>query len=250
MKNGAPGDSDNLGLSVVGLSKAFKRRQILKDVSMRLNRGEVVALLGPNGAGKTTCFYSIAGLVAPDDGSVTIDGRDVTFLPMYRRARMGLGYLPQEASIFRGMTVQQNIGSVVELWEKDAAHRRQRTEQLMEEFSVTHLRDTSAVALSGGERRRVEIARCLAGNPNYVLLDEPFAGVDPIAVGDIRQLVAQLKNRDIGVLITDHNVRETLEIIDRAYILYSGTVLMAGRPDEVVANPDVRRVYLGDEFRI
>ncbi|MEM6620002.1 MAG: LPS export ABC transporter ATP-binding protein [Pseudomonadota bacterium] len=243
-------DEDTLGLSVVGLSKAFKRRQVLSDVSMRLNRGEVVALLGPNGAGKTTSFYSIAGLIAPDAGSVSIDGRDVTLLPMYRRARMGLGYLPQEASIFRGMTVEQNIGSVVELWETDTTHRRQRTEQLMEEFSVTHLRDTSAVALSGGERRRVEIARCLAGNPNYVLLDEPFAGVDPIAVGDIRTLVAQLKNRDIGVLITDHNVRETLEIIDRAYILYGGNVLMSGSPDDVVQNPDVRRVYLGSEFRI
>ena len=252
MANGADAasvDAGTLGLSVVGLSKAFKRRQVLNDVSMRLNRDEVVALLGPNGAGKTTSFYSIAGLIAPDSGSVTIDGRDVTFLPMYRRARMGLGYLPQEASIFRGMTVEQNVRSVVELWEEDTAHRRQRTEQLMEEFSVTHLRDTSAVALSGGERRRVEIARCLAGNPNYVLLDEPFAGVDPIAVGDIRTLVAQLKDRDIGVLITDHNVRETLEIVDRAYILYGGTVLMAGTPDEVVANDDVRRVYLGSEFR-
>ena len=254
MKDGTPRDgardgSDALGLSVQGLSKAFKRRQVLGDVSMRLNRGEVVALLGPNGAGKTTSFYSIAGLIAPDAGSVTIDGRDVTFLPMYRRARMGLGYLPQEASIFRGMTVEQNIASVVELWEADTTTRRSRTEQLMEEFSVTHLRDTSAVALSGGERRRVEIARCLAGNPNYVLLDEPFAGVDPIAVGDIRTLVAQLKDRDIGVLITDHNVRETLDIVDRAYILYGGSVLMAGTPKEVVANPDVRRVYLGSEFR-
>ncbi len=217
---------------------------------MRLNRGEVVALLGPNGAGKTTSFYSIAGLIAADTGTVTIDGRDVTNLPMYRRARIGLGYLPQEASIFRGMNVEQNIGSVVELWEPEKPKRRERTEQLMEEFSVTHLRDSPAVALSGGERRRVEIARCLAGNPNYVLLDEPFAGVDPIAVGDIRTLVAQLKNRDIGVLITDHNVRETLEIIDRAYILYNGTVLMSGTPDEVVRNDDVRRVYLGEEFRI
>nr|WP_325252179.1 LPS export ABC transporter ATP-binding protein [Amylibacter sp.] len=243
-------DSQPRGLSVVGLSKAFKKRKVLTDVSMRLNRGEVVALLGPNGAGKTTSFYSIAGLIAADAGTVTIDGRDVTNLPMYRRARMGLGYLPQEASIFRGMTVEQNIASVVELWEPEKATRRQRTEQLMEEFSITHLRDSPAVALSGGERRRVEIARCLAGNPNYVLLDEPFAGVDPIAVGDIRTLVAQLKNRDIGVLITDHNVRETLEIIDRAYILYSGSVLMSGTPDEVVQSKEVRRVYLGEEFRI
>lgn len=238
------------GLSVVGLSKAFKKRKVLTDVSMRLNRGEVVALLGPNGAGKTTSFYSIAGLIAADAGTVTIDGRDVTNLPMYRRARMGLGYLPQEASIFRGMTVKQNIASVVELWEPDKATQHQRTEQLMEEFSITHLRDSSAVALSGGERRRVEIARCLAGNPNYVLLDEPFAGVDPIAVGDIRTLVAQLKNRNIGVLITDHNVRETLEIIDRAYILYSGSVLMSGSPDEVIQSKEVRRVYLGEDFRI
>lgn len=243
-------DPQSTGLSVVGLSKAFKKRKVLKDVSMRLNRGEVVALLGPNGAGKTTSFYSIAGLIAADTGTVTIDGRDVTNLPMYRRARIGLGYLPQEASIFRGMNVEQNIGSVVELWEPEKSKRRKRTEQLMEEFSVTRLRDSPAVALSGGERRRVEIARCLAGNPNYVLLDEPFAGVDPIAVGDIRTLVAQLKNRDIGVLITDHNVRETLEIIDRAYILYNGSVLMSGTPDEVVRNDDVRRVYLGEEFRI
>ncbi|MEJ6708668.1 MAG: LPS export ABC transporter ATP-binding protein [Amylibacter sp.] len=243
-------DDTTTGLSVVGLSKAFKKRKVLTDVSMRLNRGEVVALLGPNGAGKTTSFYSIAGLIAADAGNVSIDGRDVTNLPMYRRARLGLGYLPQEASIFRGMTVQQNIASVVELWESDRAKQRQRTEQLMEEFSVTHLRDSSAVSLSGGERRRVEIARCLAGNPNYILLDEPFAGVDPIAVGDIRTLVAQLKNRDIGVLITDHNVRETLEIIDRAYILYGGSVLMSGSPEEVVKDKDVRRVYLGDEFRV
>ncbi len=238
------------GLSVVGLSKAFKKRKVLTDVSMRLNRGEVVALLGPNGAGKTTSFYSIAGLIAADTGNVSSEGRDVTDLPMYRRARLGLGYLPQEASIFRGMTVQQNIASVVELWEANRTDQRQRTEQLMEEFSVTYLRDSPAVALSGGERRRVEIARCLAGNPNYILLDEPFAGVDPIAVGDIRTLVAQLKNRDIGILITDHNVRETLEIIDRAYILYGGTVLMSGSPEEVVKNKDVRRVYLGDEFRV
>lgn len=238
------------GLSVVGLSKAFKKRKVLTDVTMRLNRGEVVALLGPNGAGKTTSFYSIAGLIAADTGSVSIDGRDVSNLPMYRRARLGLGYLPQEASIFRGMNVFQNISSVVELWESDRATQRQRTEQLMEEFSVTHLRDSPAVALSGGERRRVEIARCLAGNPNYVLLDEPFAGVDPIAVGDIRKLVAQLKNRDIGVLITDHNVRETLEIVDRAYILYGGSVLMSGSPEEVIKNKEVRRVYLGEEFRI
>ncbi|MDG1008656.1 MAG: LPS export ABC transporter ATP-binding protein [Amylibacter sp.] len=244
-------DTDDItlaGLSVVGLGKAFKKRKVLTNISMRLNRGEVVALLGPNGAGKTTSFYSIAGLIATDTGSVSIDGRDVTNLPMYRRARLGLGYLPQEASIFRGMTVEQNIASVVELWEPTRADQRSRTEQLMEEFSVTHLRKSPAIALSGGERRRVEIARCLASNPNYILLDEPFAGVDPIAVGDIRVLVTQLKNRNIGVLITDHNVRETLEIIDRAYILYNGTVLMSGSPEEVLKSKDVRRVYLGDEF--
>lgn len=237
------------GLSVVGLSKSFKRRQVLIDVSMQLNRGEVVALLGPNGAGKTTSFYSIAGLIAPDAGSVIIDGRDVTFLPMYRRARMGLGYLPQEASIFRGLTVEQNIAAVAEIWESSMTSRRARIEHLMKEFSVTHLRNTSAVALSGGERRRVEIARCLAGNPKYVLLDEPFSGVDPIAVCNTRTLVAALKDRDIGVLITDHNVRETLGIVDRAYILYNGTVLMQGTPEEVVANNEVRHVYLGSGFR-
>ncbi len=241
---------ENTGLSVVGLNKSFKRRSVLTDVTLNLQRGEAVALLGPNGAGKTTCFYSIAGLIPPDKGTVTIDGRNVTFLPMYRRARLGLGYLPQEASIFRGMTVEQNIRSVVELWEPNPEKRKQRTTQLMEEFSVAHLHDSPAVALSGGERRRVEIARCLAGNPNYVLLDEPFAGVDPIAVGDIRMLVAQLKERGIGVLITDHNVRETLEIVDRAYILYSGSVLMSGTPEEVVVSKDVRRVYLGEEFKI
>ena len=244
-------DTDDItlaGLSVVGLSKAFKKRKVLTNISMRLNRGEVVALLGPNGAGKTTSFYSIAGLIATDTGSVSIDGRDVTNLPMYRRARLGLGYLPQEASIFRGMTVEQNIASVVELWEPTRADQRGRTEQLMEEFSVTHLRKSPAIALSGGERRRVEIARCLASNPNYILLDEPLAGVDPIAVGDIRVLVTQLKNRNIGVLITYYNVRETLEIIDRAYILYNGTVLMSGSPEEVIKSKDVRRVYLGDEF--
>ena len=243
-------DTTPRGLSVVGLSKTFKRRKVLTDVSMHLDRGEVVALLGPNGAGKTTSFYSIAGMISVDTGSVSIDGRDVTNLPMYRRARLGLGYLPQEASIFRGMTVEQNIASVIELWEPTRANQRRRTEQLMEEFSIAQLRNSPAMALSGGERRRVEIARCLAGNPNYVLLDEPFAGVDPIAVGDIRTLVAQLKSRDIGVLITDHNVRETLEIIDRAYILYGGEVLMSGSPEEVVKNKDVRRVYLGNEFQV
>lgn len=238
------------GLSVTNLGKSYKDKVVLRDVNLSLNRGEVVALLGPNGAGKTTCFYSIAGLVAPDTGKVVVDAKDATHLPMYRRANLGLGYLPQEASIFRGMSVEKNIASVVELWEPDRAARRDRLEQLLEEFSITHIRKSPAVALSGGERRRVEIARCLASNPNYVLLDEPFAGVDPIAVGDIRDLVGQLKDRDIGVLITDHNVRETLEIVDRAYILFDGVVLMSGTPEQVVRNKDVRRVYLGEDFKI
>ena len=237
------------GLIVSGLGKAYKSRVVLRDVSLELKRGEVVALLGPNGAGKTTCFYSIAGLVTPDAGSVFVDGQDATLLPMYRRAQLGLGYLPQEMSIFRGLNVEQNIAAVVELWVKNPADRRDRVEQLLEEFSITHLRKSPSLALSGGERRRAEIARCLASNPSFVLLDEPFAGVDPIAVGDIRMLVAQLKQRDIGVLITDHNVRETLEIVDRAYILHSGTVLMSGSPDEVVRNEDVRRVYLGADYK-
>ncbi|MCL4118906.1 UNVERIFIED_CONTAM: hypothetical protein GTU68_004833 [Idotea baltica] len=238
------------GLSVTSLGKSYKEKVVLRDVNLSLNRGEVVALLGPNGAGKTTCFYAIAGLVAPDLGTVIVDGMDATHLPMYRRANLGLGYLPQEASIFRGLSVEKNISSVIELWESDRRKRSARLEQLLEEFSITHIRKSPAVALSGGERRRVEIARCLASNPNYVLLDEPFAGVDPIAVGDIRALVSQLKQRDIGVLITDHNVRETLEIVDRAYILHDGVVLMSGTPEEVVANKDVRRVYLGEDFKI
>ena len=235
-------------LNLQNIQSGYGAVQVLFDLSLNAKAGEIICIMGRNGAGKTTSFYSIAGLIATDTGSVSIDGRDVTNLPMYRRARLGLGYLPQEASIFRGMTVEQNIASVVELWEPTRADQRGRTEQLMEEFSVTHLRKSPAIALSGGERRRVEIARCLASNPNYILLDEPFAGVDPIAVGDIRVLVTQLKNRNIGVLITDHNVRETLEIIDRAYILYNGTVLMSGSPEEVIKSKDVRRVYLGDEF--
>ncbi|GLQ35499.1 ABC transporter ATP-binding protein [Amylibacter marinus] len=239
----------NKGLTVEGLGKAYKKRVVLRDVSLSLKQGEVVALLGPNGAGKTTCFYSIAGLVTADKGVVTVDGLDATRLPMYRRAKLGLGYLPQEASIFRGLNVEQNIAAVAELWVSSKSAQRKRVEELLEEFSITHIRKAPAVALSGGERRRVEIARCLAADPRYVLLDEPFAGVDPIAVGDIRALVAQLKQREIGVLITDHNVRETLEIVDRAYILHDGHVLMSGTPDEVVKDPDVRRVYLGDDFR-
>jgi lipopolysaccharide export system ATP-binding protein len=242
----APGD----GLVVRGIGKTFRRRPVVRDVSLTLRRGEAVGLLGPNGAGKTTCFYMITGLIPVDSGQIFLDGRDVTALPMYRRARLGLGYLPQEASIFRGLTVEENIRAVLELVYAERARRNARLEELLAEFSITHLRRTPAQALSGGERRRVEIARCLASNPSFVLLDEPFAGVDPIAVGDIRGLVAHLKERGIGVLITDHNVRETLGIIDRAYILHDGHVLMSGSPKDVVADENVRRVYLGDSFRI
>jgi lipopolysaccharide export system ATP-binding protein len=238
------------GLVVLNLAKSYKRRPVLRDVSLSLRRGEVAALLGPNGAGKTTCFYAIAGLVPPDRGTITVDGRDVTFLPMYRRAKLGIGYLPQEASVFRGMTVADNIRSILEITEPDREKRHEMLDELMGEFSITHLRRAPAIALSGGERRRVEIARCLAAQPRYVLFDEPFAGVDPLAVADIRNLVRHLKDRGLGVLITDHNVRETLEIVDRAYILHAGTVLMTGTPEEVVRDDNVRRVYLGEGFRI
>ena len=238
------------GLRVSNLRKSYRKRPVIRDVSMDLNRGEVVALLGPNGSGKTTCFYAVAGLVMPEGGNVMIDGQDATTLPMYRRAKLGIGSLPQEVSIFRGLNVEDNILAVLEIAEPDHSRRRERLEELLSEFSITHLRRTPSVALSGGERRRVEIARCLAANPKYVLLDEPFAGVDPIAVGDIRALVADLKTRGIGVLITDHNVRETLEIVDRAYILHDGRILMSGTADEVVQDENVRRVYLGHNFRI
>jgi lipopolysaccharide export system ATP-binding protein len=237
------------GLIVSHLGKSYGRRPILRDISMTLHRGEVVALLGPNGAGKTTCFYSVAGLVLPDSGSVLIDGVDATLLPMYRRAKLGIGYLPQEASIFRGMSVEDNIRSVLELSIKKREQRNHILDELLAEFSITHLRRAAAISLSGGERRRVEIARCLAGQPKYVLLDEPFAGVDPIAVGEIRDLVSHLKDRGLGVLITDHNVRETLDIVDRAYILHDGKVLKSGTPAEVVEDSNVRRVYLGEKFR-
>jgi lipopolysaccharide export system ATP-binding protein len=219
-------------------------------VSIHLNPGEIVALLGPNGSGKTTCFYSIAGLVMPEGGQVVLNGRDVTRLPMYRRARLGIGYLPQESSIFRGMNVEKNILAVLELTKLDKKSRYDRLEELLGEFSIDHLRQTPALALSGGERRRVEIARCLAANPKYLLLDEPFAGIDPVAVGEIRELVSALKKRGIGVLITDHNVRETLEIVDRAYILHDGKVLMSGTTNEIVNDENVRRVYLGENFQI
>ena len=238
------------GLKVRHLRKSYKKRPVIHDVSLDLTRGEVVALLGPNGSGKTTCFYSIAGLVMPDGGQVLIDGHDVTSLPMYRRAKLGIGYLPQERSIFQGLNVEENILAILEISEPDRTTRRERLEQLLSEFSIGHLRRTPSVALSGGERRRCEIARSLAANPKYLLLDEPFPGVDPIAVGDIRDLVVDLKSRGIGVLITDHNVRETLEIVDRAYILHDGGVLMSGSADEVVRDEKVRRVYLGDSFRI
>ncbi|TGD43179.1 LPS export ABC transporter ATP-binding protein [Pseudotabrizicola sediminis] len=238
------------GLVIRSLRKSYKKRPVIRDVSMHLNRGEVVALLGPNGSGKTTCFYAIAGLVTPEGGQVIIDGKDVTALPMYRRARLGIGYLPQEVSIFRGLSVEDNILAVLEITDLDRHKQRERLEELLSEFSITHLRRAPALALSGGERRRVEIARCLAANPKYLLLDEPFAGVDPIAVGEIRSLVHDLKSRGIGVLITDHNVRETLEIVDRAYILHDGHVLMSGTTDEVVRDETVRRVYLGQNFRI
>jgi lipopolysaccharide export system ATP-binding protein len=238
------------GLVAVGLGKSYRRRQVVRDVSLELHRGEAVGLLGPNGAGKTTCFYMIIGLVPADSGSIAIDGIDLTPLPMYRRARLGLGYLPQEASIFRGLSVQDNIRSVLELVEPDRLTRAHRLDELLSEFSIGHLRHAPAPALSGGERRRVEIARCLATDPAFILLDEPFAGIDPIAVADIRTLVAHLKDRGIGVLITDHNVRETLEIIDRAYILHDGALLMSGTPAEVVRDANVRRVYLGEGFRI
>ena len=238
------------GLSVRNIRKSYKKRVVIRDVSLHLNRGEVVALLGPNGCGKTTCFYSIAGLVTPEAGQVAIDGRDVTGLPMYRRARLGIGYLPQEMSIFRGLSVEDNIMAVLEIRETDHHTRRERLEQLLSEFSIERLRRSPALALSGGERRRVEIARCLAADPQYLLLDEPFAGVDPIAVGEIRHLVQDLKSRGIGVLITDHNVAETLSIIDRAYILHDGVVLKTGTTDEIVADPMVRRVYLGENFKM
>lgn len=238
------------GLKVSKLRKSYRRRPVIRDVSLELKRGEVVALLGPNGSGKTTCFYSIAGLVMPDGGEVSIDGEDVTTFPMYRRAKLGIGYLPQERSIFQGLNVEDNILAILEIVEKDRSKRRERLDELLNEFSISHLRRTPSVALSGGERRRCEIARSLAANPKYLLLDEPFPGVDPIAVGDIRDLVTDLKNRGIGVLITDHNVRETLEIVDRAYILHDGGVLMSGTAEEVVSDEKVKSVYLGDSFRI
>jgi lipopolysaccharide export system ATP-binding protein len=242
--------ADNRGIVASNLGKSFRKRPVLRDASLRLSRGEAVGLLGPNGAGKTTCFYIITGLLAPDYGTITLDGVDITRLPMYRRARLGIGYLPQEASIFRGMTVEQNIRAVIEMVEKDRDRGAAMLEDLLAEFSISHLRRTPALALSGGERRRTEIARALASRPSFMLLDEPLAGIDPIAVGDIRELVKHLKDRGIGVLITDHNVRETLDIVDRAYILHDGRVMMEGTPAEIVGDANVRRVYLGERFSL
>jgi lipopolysaccharide export system ATP-binding protein len=238
------------GLSVVSIAKAYDKRVVLSDVSVSVGRGEVIGLLGPNGAGKTTCFYSVMGLVKPDSGRIMLDGYDITGLPMYRRAILGLGYLPQETSIFRGLTVEKNILTVLELSEPDAELRRARLDKLLDEFGLTRLRDAPAMALSGGERRRAEIARALAADPSIMLLDEPFAGIDPISIADIRDLVCELKKRGIGVLITDHNVRETLEIVDRAYIIYDGRVLFTGSPAELVADANVRRLYLGEGFSL
>ena len=238
------------GRGALGVGKTYKKRPVVRNVSVSLRRGEAVGLLGPNGAGKTTTFYMITGLVRPDTGSIRLDGADITGLPMYRRARLGIGYLPQEASVFRGLNVEQNILAALEVVEPEPERRDIRLDGLLREFGIAHLRRTPALALSGGERRRVEIARALATQPGYILLDEPLAGIDPIAVGEIRDLVGHLKDRGIGVLITDHNVRETLEIIDRAYIMHDGQLLMEGRPQEVVANEDVRRVYLGERFSL
>ena len=245
----APEASDGV-LSIQHVAKAYKARRVVEDVSMTVRRGEAVGLLGPNGAGKTTTFYMITGLVRPDAGRIVLDGNDVTTLPMYRRARLGIGYLPQEASIFRGLSVEDNIRAVLEMAEKDKTKRERDLDGLLDEFDLTRLRKAPSIALSGGERRRCEIARALANKPSFMLLDEPFAGIDPIAVGDIRVLVQHLKRRGIGVLITDHNVRETLGLIDRAYIIHSGTVLTSGEPDDIVDNPDVRRLYLGENFRL
>jgi lipopolysaccharide export system ATP-binding protein len=242
--------ADNPGLEVQGIVKTFRNRPVVRGVNLKLQRGEIVGLLGPNGAGKTTCFYMITGLIPVDHGVIALDGQDITPLPMYRRARLGIGYLPQEASVFRGLSVENNIRAVLEIVEKDKKRREAILDELLEEFSIGHLRRSPALALSGGERRRVEIARALASQPSFMLLDEPFAGIDPIAITDIRNLVVHLKDRGIGVLITDHNVRETLDIIDRAYIIHDGTVLTECKPSEIVGNADVRRVYLGERFSL
>lgn len=242
--------ADTNGLGVISIAKSYDKRAILTDVSLSVDRGEVVGLLGPNGAGKTTCFYSVMGLVKPDSGRVMLGGEDITGLPMYRRAILGLGYLPQETSIFRGMTVEQNINAVLEMAVPEKQRRAERLEQLLDEFGLTRLRTSPSMALSGGERRRCEIARALAADPKIMLLDEPFAGIDPLSIADIRDLVKELKQRDIGVLITDHNVRETLDIVDRACIIYDGQVLFSGSPTDLVADENVRRLYLGEGFAL
>ncbi|WP_326523082.1 LPS export ABC transporter ATP-binding protein [Sphingomonas sp.] len=238
------------GLAVVSIAKAYDKRAVLTDVSLTVGHGEVIGLLGPNGAGKTTCFYSVMGLVKPDSGRIMLDGEDITGLPMYRRAILGLGYLPQETSIFRGLSVEKNILAVLELAEPAKDARQAKLDKLLDEFGLTRLRDAPAMALSGGERRRAEIARALAADPSIILLDEPFAGIDPLSISDIRDLVKTLKNRGIGVLITDHNVRETLDIVDRGYIIYDGRVLFAGSPEALVADENVRRLYLGEGFSL
>ncbi len=237
-------------LSARNLSKTYGKKTVIRDISLDIKQGEVVGLLGPNGAGKTTCFYMIVGLVEASSGNIFIDQLDITTMPMYQRARLGVSYLPQEASIFRGMNVEDNIYSIIEIAEANEVKRKEKLEELLEEFSITHIRKSHALSLSGGERRRVEIARALATNPSFILLDEPFAGVDPIAVNDIRQMVMHLKDRGIGVLITDHNVRETLSIVDRAYIVYDGIILTSGSKEEIVGHGEVRKVYLGEDFRI
>ena len=241
---------NNEGLTINSIGKSFKKRPIVRGVSLKIQRGEAVGLLGPNGAGKTTCFYMISGLISPDYGKIHLDGKDITDLPIYKRAKAGIGYLPQEISIFRGMTVEQNIQSILALNSSSRIEKETSLEELLAEFSLTHLRRTSSLALSGGERRKVEIARALASQPAFILLDEPLAGIDPIAIEEIRELIKHIKDRGVGVLITDHNVKETLELIDRAYIIHQGKVLMTGRPDEIIADADVRKVYLGDKFNI
>lgn len=242
--------AENAGLEVRNIGKAYKKRPVIRDVSLQVQRGEAVGLLGPNGAGKTTTFYIITGLITPDYGDIALDGEIITNMPMYRRARLGVGYLPQEASIFRGLSVEQNLNAILETIEPDSSERESMLDALLAEFSITHLRRTPAIALSGGERRRVEIARALASRPHFILLDEPLAGIDPIAVGEIRELVSHLKDRGIGVLITDHNVRETLSIVDRAYIIHDGLVVKEGPPEVIVADDQVRRVYLGERFSL
>ena len=237
-------------LSAINLSKSYGKKNVVLDISININRGEVVGLLGPNGAGKTTCFYMIVGLVKPNSGNIFLDDIDISQMQIHQRAKLGIGYLPQEASIFRGMTVEENIYAILEIIEPNKKKRKEKLDNLLEEFSITHIRKSSALALSGGERRRVEIARAIATNPSFILLDEPFAGVDPIAVSDIMDMVSHLKDRNIGILITDHNVRETLTIVDRAYIIYDGTVLTSGSKEEIISNPEVKKFYLGDRFKI